>query len=297
MYILKVFVLFLYIDPQKKRWLNSPMKTNYHTHCNYCDGKGELKEYVLEAINRGFTSLGFSSHAPLKEDSDWTMRESDLNSYLKKVEELKEEFKGKINIYLGMEIDYYPDEDRFKYYSKCNLDFSIGAVHLLYKEDRDDYFSVDCSPKDFEYVMNDIYGSAEAFGRAYFKAVRDLIVQGGFNLLAHLDLFKKYNRGDRFFSENEEWYKKEVLSTLDLLSTTDIIIEVNTGAMARGVQNTPYPSLWILKECNKRNIKICLNSDSHSPDKLDFYFTEALELIKSAGYRELNTPFEVISIV
>ncbi len=272
------------------------MKTNYHTHCHYCDGKGDPREYVLEAINKGFTSLGFSSHAPIKEDSEWTMRKANLDRYLENIDLLKEEFSNKINIYKGMEIDYYHDEDRFKLYRSCDLDYSIGAVHMLYVKDRNDYFSVDASPKDFEMVMSSVFGSIEEFVKCYYLNLRNLIKQGGFNILAHFDLIKKYNRENRFFSEDSPWYIKEIIETLDLLSTTNIIVEVNTGAIAGGVQDTPYPSKWILDECFKRDIKVCLNSDCHLPEKIDCFFDEALNLIRSSGYKELTTPFETIDL-
>lgn len=66
--------------------------------------------------------------------------------------------------------------------------------------------------------------------------------------------------------------------------------------MTKGYREVPYPSLWILKECLKRDIKICLNSDVHSPDKIEYFFDEALELIRDSGYTKLHTPFETIEI-
>ena len=38
-------------------------KQNLHTHSLFCDGKNSLEDMVTEAINQGFTSIGFSSHA------------------------------------------------------------------------------------------------------------------------------------------------------------------------------------------------------------------------------------------
>ena len=49
------------------------MWANFHTHSNYCDGKGLLDEYVAQAISLGMLSLGFSSHAPLPFESSWCM--------------------------------------------------------------------------------------------------------------------------------------------------------------------------------------------------------------------------------
>ena len=37
-------------------------KTNYHMHTTFCDGKNTPEEMVQEALARGFTTIGFSSH-------------------------------------------------------------------------------------------------------------------------------------------------------------------------------------------------------------------------------------------
>ncbi len=38
------------------------MKQNLHTHCRFCDGKDTIEDLVRTAIDKGFDSLGFSSH-------------------------------------------------------------------------------------------------------------------------------------------------------------------------------------------------------------------------------------------
>ncbi|MBN2618536.1 MAG: histidinol-phosphatase [Spirochaetales bacterium] len=273
------------------------MKVNYHTHCFYCDGKGDPELYVKEAIERGFSSLGFSSHAPLNEANDWTIQDGDLEKYFDRITELKIKYANVIKIYLGLEIDYYPNENRFEKFKKYNLDYSIGSVHMVKPQGYSNYFSVDASVIDFKKILEDVYSNnIENFGRDYYKALRDMIVQGGFNILGHLDLFKKFNRDNRFFKESDKWYKEEISECLNLLETRDIIVEVNTGAIARGVQDTPYPSQWIIEECYNRGIKICLNSDAHNHVNIDFYFSEALEIIKKSGYKELHTPFEILDL-
>lgn len=271
------------------------MKSNYHTHCYYCDGIGAPKEYALEAIKRGFTSLGFSSHAPIIGEDEWTMKPERMEEYLRDIDSLKEEFKGRIKIYKGLEIDYLPGESRFIKYNSLGLDYSIGAVHMLWIEKIKEYLSVDSSLQECKKLV-EILGSVEAYCRFFYQTVRDAIDEGGFNILAHFDLIKKFNRGERFFTEDEPWYREEVCKTLDKIAETNIILEVNTGAIAKGYREVPYPSDWILKEAYSRGIRVCLNSDAHSTNKIDYFFTEALELIRGAGYTRLHTPFEEIEI-
>ena len=38
---------------------------DYHIHGNFCGhAEGELEEYVLEALGKGFLEIGFSAHLP-----------------------------------------------------------------------------------------------------------------------------------------------------------------------------------------------------------------------------------------
>lgn len=47
--------------------------TNYHSHSLYCDGRANMEDFIRFALSEGFTSYGFSSHAPLPFSTAWTM--------------------------------------------------------------------------------------------------------------------------------------------------------------------------------------------------------------------------------
>ena len=108
------------------------MKTNFHTHCNLDDGRGEMAEYIQAALKEGFTSLGFSCHAPLPFPNEWTLSDENLPVYLEKVDSYRKEYFGKLKIYKGLEIDFSPDllfpPGRFE---ELNLDYIIRSVHML----------------------------------------------------------------------------------------------------------------------------------------------------------------------
>ena len=69
------------------------MKTNYHTHCSYCDGIAEPETVVLAALEQGFDILGFSSHQPLSGE-EWTMAAGEVSTYVKEVRGLAEKVQG-----------------------------------------------------------------------------------------------------------------------------------------------------------------------------------------------------------
>ena len=82
------------------------IKTNYHTHSNWCDGKDSPRKMIQAAVARGFAAIGFSSHAMLPEDDlDWVLTHEKSERYLKEIRALGEEFKDQIKVLCGVEAD------------------------------------------------------------------------------------------------------------------------------------------------------------------------------------------------
>ena len=122
---------------------------NYHTHCSYCDGKGEAREYAEAAVAKGFTALGFSSHAPSPFFSDWVMQEKNLPLYLAEIQRLKNQYEGRLQIYLGLEIDFVPGESSPAKFSELVLDYTIGSIHYTPGAISDLYLTVDGDDLEF----------------------------------------------------------------------------------------------------------------------------------------------------
>jgi len=264
--------------------------TNYHTHCDFCDGAGKPEDYIHRAIELNFEALGFSSHAPISFEKDWTMSEKELPDYLELIDSLKQSYKGKIEIYKGLEIDYLegisgPSSKKF---TDLNLDYSIGSVHMIPVKNSNKFLAVDGPIEDLkELLLNSFDGNIIELSAKYYSLVRDMLRAGKFQILGHFDLLKKRNANNILFDESREWYREQVRETLDVLAGTEVVLEVNTGGIARKATDSIYPSPWILKEASTRNIPLMLNADAHNPEDIDFYYRESLEIIRECGYREL----------
>ena len=112
---------------------------------------------------------------------------------------------------------------------------------------------------------------------------------------------RKNNNALKMFNENDHWYRKEIKATADAIKKSGVIVEVNTGAIARGYMDGVYPSDEFLALLHERNVPVTLSSDSHSKENLDFAFDKALSAVQKAGYKELayidsdrNTKFQTI---
>ena len=114
------------------------IKCNYHTHCNWCDGKESPRKMIQAAVAKGFEVIGFSSHAMLPEsDTDWVLTPEKAPRYLREIRALGEEFKDQIRVLCGVEADYVPggaNPDRSTY-AAIFPDYIIGSIHFVVAPD------------------------------------------------------------------------------------------------------------------------------------------------------------------
>ena len=62
---------------------------NLHTHTQYCDGHAPMEEFVTEAIELGFTHLGFTPHSPVSVESPVNMTREQVQEYFDEMERLR----------------------------------------------------------------------------------------------------------------------------------------------------------------------------------------------------------------
>ena len=97
-----------------------------HTHSTMCDGENTLAEMAQAAFEAGAVSFGASghSHTPLAEDEGCVLP-ADLTAYRAEVLRLREEFAGRMDVLLGIELDNCADV------SPEGMDYWIGSAHRL----------------------------------------------------------------------------------------------------------------------------------------------------------------------
>ena len=111
-------------------------------------------------------------------------------------------------------------------------------------------------------------------------------------ILGHIDLITKLNGGGELFDEDDRRYRAAAREALHAADPDATLLEINTGAMARGYRSVPYPARFLLEEWRAMGGRIILTADAHSPGAVVFGYREAAELARAAGYREsvLLTP-------
>ncbi|MFV0401004.1 MAG: histidinol-phosphatase [Oscillospiraceae bacterium] len=256
--------------------------SNLHTHTRFSDGAGEPEEYVTAALTEGFVSIGFSDHSPTNWTGSGTLMEfDDYPRYLAEIGRLKEAYADKIEIYLGLEEDYWPPVDT------TQLDYTIGSVHDLPAKSDGTMLAVDWHPGYYERLIEE-YSGAEAMVTAYYAAVAQMIKQRRPTIVGHLDLITKLNRENCYFDPQSLWYSRASRLVAEAAAEEGLIVEVNTGAISRGYTEQPYPSLDLLHYLYKLGVPMTISSDCHSVEHLDCAFDLSVELLREAGYRSVK---------
>ncbi len=262
--------------------------SNLHGHTTYCDGKNKAEDYILTAIEKNFVSVGLSGHSYTAFDMEPCMSEKGTQEYLKEMRNLKEKYKDKIEVYIGIEADFYTGYDKSTD-KEMGFDFRIGSIHYIKDKVKDEYYCVDNTPEILAYgIKNYDNGNERTFIEAYYDNIIEMLHKQSPNIIGHLDLVKKFNKNNKYFDENADWYKNKVEEVLNEIAKTDAIVEINTGGISRGWTDTPYPSIFILERILEKNIPITLSSDVHSVENIDYYFKESLEIARKVGFKSLK---------
>lgn len=263
------------------------MWANFHTHSDFCDGKGALSDYIQSASDRGLISLGFSSHAPLPFPCTWCMKTEDLTRYLESIQSLARTARG-IDIYRGLEVDYIPGIISPNHFS-TSLEYTIGSVHFVEKFPNGTGWEIDGPHTVFLEGYEKIFNNKikDVIVR-YFELIREMILSSAPTIVGHMDKIKIQNIGEKFFRESDSWYRQEIIRTLDVIRESGAIVEVNTRGIYQKKSATTYPSPWILEHILEKNIPITLSTDAHHPDDLINQFPETARLLSTIGFKTLK---------
>ena len=246
--------------------------TDLHVHTKYCDGKSTPEEMVIEAINKGVKNLGIVVHSYVEFDKDFCLSEDKYSQFIEEIANLKSKYQGKINLYCGIELDYYSTPNA------SGFDYVIGAVHYLEKDG--EYYSVDLSPKMLENAVNKAYnGSYLEFAKQYYSLVSKLC-ERPCDIIAHFDLLTKFNDSVRQIDTDSKEYKTAWKGAVDKLLPHEKYFEINTGGIARAGKKEAYPSNEIIEYIKSRGGKFILSSDAHQKNGITFAFNEYEKIVK-----------------
>lgn len=243
------------------------LKFDLHTHTNFSDGADAPEAMIEAALARGMTCLGSSDHSYTSFDLPPCTPKERLEERRRVFAELKEKYRGKIDLYCGIEQEFYSD------FPAEGYDYVIGSVHYLLLDG--EYCHVDYLPKHQRETAERYFGGDwYAYTAAYFETVADVVGKTNCDIIGHFDLVSKFVEKERLFDVNHPRYVAAWQAALDKLLTYGKPFEVNTGAMSRGWRTSPYPNTDMIAYIRAHGGRLVLTSDSHSVETIGYAFEQ-----------------------
>lgn len=258
--------------------------TNYHSHCLYCDGRANMEDFIRFAISSGFTSYGISSHAPLPFSTAWTMEWDRMEDYLAEFHRMKEKYAGKIELVIGLEIDYLNEESHpaLPCFRELPLDYRIGSVHML-QDVRGEVVDIDAPADTFRKIVDGHFdGDLDRVVHLYYEHLLRMVELGGFDIVGHAD--KMYYNASCYRPGllDEAWYDELVQGYFREIARKGYMVEVNTKSVLD--LGTFYPNQRYFPLLRELGVRVQVNSDAHYPERINNGRPQALAALKEAGF-------------
>lgn len=206
----------------------------------------------------------------------------DLEQYFEESIQLKEQFKSKINLRFGLELDF-SSLNNLGYITKYKkyIDYLIAGIHTLKDKEiidsKSDTWRMNDKKFIEKYYNNDFY----QMEMEYYKKLQRFIDSNNFDIVAHFDVIKKVV-GNGF----DETIENEIIKTLEIIKKRRKVVEINTGGL-REEFNETSPGESIIKIINNLDIPILLSSDAHNPEDVAYEFENTMNSLKKIGFTQL----------
>jgi len=261
-------------------------------------GIDELDTIVEMAIEKNHPSITFVIHSPRLTSFRYTAEKntevkfirgnkSYLN-YPKRISKLREKYGSQINIKYGVELEWMGSDlglqwNRSKLFQADEADFVIGSVHFA-----PEGLPYDGSKEEAQELLK-LRGSLENYWGGYLNEVMEMIECSGnmIQIVGHLDLPKlNVDVPDAIlnFETSTHPLANKFRTVLEIISDRNLAIDVDMAGKVKGVG--VYPSQNILKRAKALKIPVAIGTDTHHLKHFGLNYTESLEYIHQAGYKQ-----------
>ena len=253
---------------------------NCHFHDDRSsDGVDTLERHCEAAVAAGVKHVCVTNHAEVMgPDGSWVVDLEEMRDRFFAVRESVVDCRNRhpdLEVRLGIELEYRREwtDDFDRLTEDVPFDFVLGSVHVV------DGFNVSGGKgKNLFFVSR---SQGEAYSR-YFREVAEMVEWGGFDVVAHFDLVKRF--GYRHYGDYEpQAFRRSIQPVLEHMAERGIGIEINTsGVFGPG---TPYPERQILEWALEAGVPaLTIGTDSHEPEVFSHGLDEGIALAVEAGW-------------
>lgn len=268
------------------------IQADMHMHTWFSmDSEACPRDMADEAVRKGLKTICFTDHFD-KDDLEWGEEGIfDVDAYFVEMQKLQEEYAGKLNIRIGIELglrtylkDYYEELTK-----KYPFDFVIGSVHNVpYKKDAEG--NILYTDPAAEKLFTD-RTDKEAYRLMMETTLENVRTSDCFQTLGHLDYVVRYGKSrEKEYSYTD--YADIIDEILKLLIEKEKGLEVNSAGLKYGLPFAhPHPD--VLKHYRELGGEIItIGADAHKPEHIAYDFAKAEEILKSCGFKYYTEFFE-----
>lgn len=237
---------------------------NYHTHTFRCrHAVGTDRDYVEAAIKAGIKTLGFSDHAPqvFPADSgyrsDCRIQPEELAEYVASISALKEEYRDRIQILIGLEMEYLPDlfEDFKRLIHGSGIEYLLLSHHAFGNE----YDTLYPEGHPMAGIMDHAFHETDNEARLKLYVDREIagMRTGMFSYVAHPDGMN--------FSGDPALYRRQMRRLCEEAKACDLPLEINLLGL---YDHRHYPAKRFWEIAGEVGNKAIIGCDAHEPAAL-----------------------------
>ena len=255
---------------------------DYHLHSTFsADSKMTLEEICNTSLQVGLEEIAITDHMDPDHANPHITFHIDYDTYSQTLQQLREEYAGKLRIKIGLELGLQPHIiDRCRdIVGEGKFDFVLCSFHTAQKKDLylGDFFQG--------------YTQWEAY-RAYLKEVLYVVERyDHYSVLGHLDVIRRYGNFTEIPDLMDDPESRDLLENiLKIAIARGKGLEVNTSGYHFATLEDPLPTRSILRFYRELGGEILTTgSDSHYPMQIGFKFKETHQLLRDLGFKYLTT--------
>lgn len=246
-----------------------------HMHSPYCPHgtSDSFEQYIEKALEKGLQEISFTEHMPLpgyfmddkKFLDECSPNEEQIEKYFEELKFIKEKYKNKIKINIGLEVDFIEgyEEKTTKVLNKYGdkLEDGLLSVHFI-KLANGEYTDID-GIKGFEKALENL-GSVEKVYDKYYKtlllAIKSDLGKYKPKRIGHPNLIRIFNKLYPIEYKNR-FILEEIVKEI---KNRDYEVDVNTAGLRKPYCGEIYVSDILKELVEEYNVKKVYGSDSHT---------------------------------
>ncbi len=248
-----------------------------HVHSSFSgDCTMEAERGILAAMKAGLTGLVYTDHLDIDFPDDTYRLDFDIMQRNKHLDTLISTYGDTIEILKGIEIGVQPHvigaiQDRLEGHS---FDFILNSVHAVY------HHALCRSPEFFKNKTKQ-----QAFSEYLAMILYAITHFDNFDVIGHIGYIRRYGPYTDTAMPYAD-FSVQLDAILEYVIRHDKGIEINMSGLYYNL-GTPIPDIDIIARYRELGGSIItIGSDGHTEPHVGYKFTDALDILKKAGFSQ-----------